>query len=165
MKVLIKRAKVVSPASPFHGKFQDILIENGIISEIGNDIHSAADKIIESSNLHISSGWMDCFANFCDPGQEFKETLESGAKAAAAGGFTQVMLIPNTQPVVYNKSQVEYLVQKSKDFPVQIFPIGTITKNAEGAELSEMYDMYNTGAIAFSDGINPVQSSGILQKA
>jgi len=165
MRVLIKRAKVVSPASPFHGKFQDILIENGIISEIGNDIHSAADKIIESSNLHISSGWMDCFANFCDPGQEFKETLESGAKAAAAGGFTQVMLIPNTQPVVYNKSQVEYLVQKSKDFPVQIFPIGTITKNAEGTELSEMYDMYNTGAIAFSDGINPVQSSGILQKA
>ena len=116
-------------------------------------------------DLHVSSGWMDCFANFCDPGQEFKETLESGANAAAAGGFTQVMLIPNTQPVVYNKSQVEYLVQKSKDLPVQIFPIGAITKNAEGKELSEMYDMYNTGAIAFSDGLNPVQSSGILQKA
>jgi dihydroorotase len=75
------------------------------------------------------------------------------------------MLIPNTQPVVYNKSQVEYLIQKSKSLPVQIFPIGTVTKNAEGKELSEMYDMYNTGAVAFSDGLLPVQSSGILQKA
>jgi dihydroorotase len=165
MKVLIKRATLVSPSSPFHGTSQDILIENGIISEIGNDLKSNADKTIEIDGLHISPGWMDCFANFCDPGQEFKETLESGANAAAAGGFTQVMLIPNTNPVVYNKSQVEYLVQKSKELPVQIFPVGTITKNAEGKELSEMYDMYNTGAIAFSDGVNPVQSSGILQKA
>ena len=165
MKVLIKRAKVVSPSSPFHGKSQDILIENGIISEIGNDIKNNADKTISINGLHVSIGWMDCFANFCDPGQEFKETLETGANAAAAGGFTQVMLIPNTQPVVYNKSQVEYLVQKSKALPVQIFPIGSVTKNAEGKELGEMYDMYNTGAIAFSDGLNPVQSSGILQKA
>ena len=165
MKVLIKKATIVSLSSPFHGTSQDILIENGIISEIGNDLKFNADKTIEMDGLHISPGWMDCFANFCDPGQEFKETLESGANAAAAGGFTQVMLIPNTNPVVYNKSQVEYLVQKSKELPVQIFPVGTITKNAEGKELSEMYDMYNTGAVAFSDGVNPVQSSGILQKA
>jgi dihydroorotase len=165
MKVLIKRATIVSPSSPFHGKLQDILIENGIVSEIGNDLKTNAEKIIEIDNLHISTGWMDCFVNFCDPGHEFKETLESGANAAVAGGFTQVMLIPNTNPVVYNKSQVEYLIQKSKQLPVQIFPVGAITKNAEGKELSEMYDMFNTGAIAFSDGLNPVQSSGILQKA
>ena len=165
MKVLIKRANIVSPSSPFHGTLQDILIENGIFADIGNDLNHSADKTIEADGLHVSSGWVDCFANFCDPGQEFKETLETGANAAAAGGFTQVMLIPNTSPVVYNKSQVEYLIQKSKELPVQIFPIGSITKNAEGKELSEMYDMYNTGAIAFSDGINPVQSSGILQKA
>ena len=108
---------------------------------------------------------MDCFANFCEPGNEFKETLETGANAAAAGGFTQVMLVPNTQPSVYNKSQVEYLVQKSKGLPVQILPIGSITKNVEGKELSEMYDMFQTGAVAFSDGTSPVQSAGILQKA
>lgn len=165
MKVLIKRATIVSPSSPFHGTLQDILIENGIISQIENDLKLSADKTIETDNLHISTGWTDCFANFCDPGQEFKETLETGANAAAAGGFTQVMLIPNTHPVVYNKSQVEYLVQKSKNLPVQIFPLGAITKNAGGRELSEMYDMFNTGTIAFSDGVNPVQSSGILQKA
>jgi dihydroorotase len=165
MKVLIKRATIVSPTSPFHGKSKDILIENGIITEIADDLKSNADNIIEVSGAHISCGWMDCFANFCDPGQEFKETLESGANSAAAGGFTQVMLIPNTDPVVYNKSQVEYLKQKSKELPVQILPIGSVTKNAEGKELSEMYDMYSNGAVAFSDGINAVQSSGILQKA
>ncbi|MEO8763111.1 MAG: dihydroorotase [Ginsengibacter sp.] len=165
MKVLIKKAKVLSPHSPFHGKLQDILIENGIISDIGDKIDVATDTTIERQGLCVSCGWMDCFVNFCDPGQEFKETAESGSNAAAAGGFTQVLLMPDTQPVVYNKSQVEYLVQKSKGLPVQIFPIGAITKNAEGKELSEMYDMYNTGAKAFSDGLKPVQSSGILQKA
>ncbi|MEO7120798.1 MAG: dihydroorotase [Ginsengibacter sp.] len=165
MKVLIKRAVIVSPSSPFHGQSKDILIENGIITEISDGLKNDADTTIDVIGAHISCGWMDCFANFCDPGQEFKETLESGANAAAAGGFTQVMLIPNTNPVVYNKSQVEYLKQKGKKLPVQILPIGSITKKAEGKELSEMYDMYNNGAIAFSDGINAVQSSGILQKA
>ena len=165
MKVLIKRATILSKTSPFHGKSQDILIENGIISAIGGNLKPKADKTIDIKGLHISPGWMDCFANFCDPGQEYKETLETGSNAAAAGGFTLVMLIPNTQPVVCNKSQVEYIIQKSKDFPVHIVPIGAITKNAEGKELSEMYDMHRTGAISFSDGFSPVQSSGMLQKA
>jgi len=164
MKVLIKNATILSPSSPFHGQIKNILIENGIISAINNE-DAEADEIIDIPRLHISSGWMDCFANFCDPGQEFKETLESGANAAAAGGFTEVMLIPNTQPVVYNKSQVEYLVQKSKSLPVAVHPIGAITKNADGKELCEMIDMFNSGAISFSDGTKPVQSSGILQKA
>ena len=165
MKVLIKKATVVSPATPFHGKIKDILIENGIISKIDDGLESDPESIIEIPGLHVSSGWMDCFANFCDPGEEFKETLQSGAKAAAAGGYTEVMLIPNTSPVVSNKSQVEYLTEKGKTLPVTIHPIGAITKNAEGKELSEMFDMFHSGAIAFSDGINPVQSSGILQKS
>ena len=164
MKVLIKRANILAPSTPFHGKLHDILIEGGIISAIEEKIEIKADKIIELDDLHISSGWVDCFANFCDPGQEFKETLQTGASAAAAGGFTQVMVIPNTEPAVYNKSQVEYLVQKSKSLPVNILPIGAVTKKAGGKELSEMYDMFNNGAIAFSDGTEPVQSSGILQK-
>ena len=165
MKVLIKNATIYSPAAPFHGKIQDIFIENGIISKIGNDLTTPAENTIEIKNLSVSIGWVDCFANFCDPGEEFRESLETGANAAASGGFTGIMLIPNTHPVVYNKSQVEYLIQKSKSLPIDIYPIGSITKNAEGLELSEMYDMYNTGAVAFSDGLRPVQSSGILQKA
>lgn len=165
MKVLIKNATIHSPSSPLHGKIKSIFIENGIISKIDNDLNVDADNIIEGKDLSVSVGWMDCFANFCDPGQEFKETLESGANAAAAGGFTEVMLIPNTQPAVSNKSQVEYIIQKSKTLPVTIHPIAAITKNAEGKELSEMFDMFHSGAVAFSDGTNPLQSSGILQKA
>jgi len=165
MKVLIKNATLLSTSSPFHGKIKDIFIDNGTISKIGNDLDFEADEEIEIKDLHVSSGWIDCFANFCDPGFEYKETLETGANAAAAGGFTQVMLIPNTQPVVFNKSQVEYLIQKSKSLPVKILPIGAITKNAEGKELSEIYDMSQSGAVAFSDGNYPLQSSGILQKA
>jgi dihydroorotase len=164
MKVLIKNATILSPSSPFHGKIKNIFIENGFISKVSDD-EDEADETITIKDLHVSVGWMDCFANFCDPGQEYKETLESGARAAAAAGFTEVMLIPNTQPAVSSKSQVEYLVQKGRHLPVTIHPIAAITKNAEGKELSEMFDMFNYGAIAFSDGTAPVQSSGILQKA
>lgn len=163
MKVLIKSALIISSANK--GKPTDILIENGFITKIDKEINISADKIIEKENLHVSAGWMDCFANFCDPGNEYKETLETGVNAAAAGGFTEVMLVPNTNPVVHNKSQIEYIVQKSKHLPVTIHPIGAITKNAEGKELNEMYDMQNAGALAFSDGTNSLQSSGIMLKA
>ncbi|MEO6453967.1 MAG: dihydroorotase [Ginsengibacter sp.] len=165
MKVLIKNATVISSSSPHNGQSIDILIENGIIAEIEKQINSSAEQIIQAEGLHVSAGWIDCFANFCDPGDEFKETLQTGANAAAAGGFTAVMLVPNTKPVTDNKSQVEYIVNTGKQLPVTLNVIGSITKKTEGKELSEMYDMYNTGAVAFSDGINSLQSSGIMLKA
>jgi dihydroorotase len=165
MKILIKQARVVDPSSPFNGQITDIYIDNGIISKIGKNVPAKADKIIDQTGVHVSPGWMDVFANFADPGNEFKETLETGAAAAAAGGYTDVMIIPNTSPTIHNKASVEYIVQKSKLLPVTIHPIGAITKNAEGKELAEMYDMRASGAIAFSDGINSVQSSGLLLKA
>ncbi|MET0394818.1 MAG: dihydroorotase, partial [Chitinophagaceae bacterium] len=120
---------------------------------------------IAAEGLHASPGWMDSFANFADPGYEFKETLETGAAAAAAGGYTDVMVIPNTNPCLHAKANVEYIVQKSKSLPVTIHPIGAITRNTEGKELAEMYDMRTSGAIAFSDGINSIQSAGLLVKA
>lgn len=162
MKVLLK--DVIISSSSGNSESLDIFIENGIIVQIDKGINLWADKIIEYKNLHVSVGWVDCFANFCDPGNEHKENLESGSLAAAAGGFTDVMLIPNTNPSVHNKSQIEYIVQRSKDLAVTIHPIGAVTKNAEGKELSEMYDMHNSGAIAFSDGTNSLQSSGIILK-
>ena len=165
MKVLIKNAIIISSSSPHNGKSIDILIDNGIITEINQDINSEADKTIKAEGLHVSAGWLDCFANFCDPGDEYKESLQTGSNAAAAGGFTEVMLIPNTNPVTDNKSQVEYIVQSGKQFVTTLRPIGAVTKHAEGKELSEMYDMHNTGAVAFSDGINSLQSSGVLLKA
>jgi len=165
MKVLIKQARIISPSSPFNGQTKDILITNGIISAIGDAITDTADKLIDQQGLCVSIGWMDSFACFGDPGYEYKETLESGAAAAAAGGFTNVMVLPNTNPVVHNKSGVEYITQKSKAFAVTIHPIGAVTKNAEGKELAEMYDMQQSGAIAFGDGTNPIQSAGIVLKA
>jgi dihydroorotase len=165
MKVLIKQAKIISQSSPFNGQLKDILIADGIISTIADNISEQTTRVIEQKGLCISIGWMDVFTNFADPGFEFKETLQTGADAAAAGGFTNVMVLPNTNPVIHSKSQVEYIVQKAKTLPVTIHPIGAVTKNAEGKDLAEMYDMHQSGTAAFSDGINTIQSSGILLKA
>ena len=165
MKILIKQAKVVDPLSPYNGQIVDILIENNSISQISSKIDSKADQEIAVDGLCVSPGWVDMFANFADPGYEYKESVESGCATAAAGGFTDVLLIPNTKPSIDSKSQVEYLIQKAMPFIVNIHPIGAVTKNTEGKELAEMYDMKNSGAIAFGDGINCIQSSGLLVKA
>lgn len=165
MKILIKQAKIVDPSSPFNGQTADIFIENGRITKIGTSISEKADQEIAVPGLYVSPGWVDVFANFADPGYEFKETLETGAAAAAAGGYTDVMIIPNTNPAIHNKAAVEYIIHKSSPFPVTIHPIGAITKNTEGKELAEMYDMKWSGAVAFSDGTSCVQSAGLLVKA
>jgi len=162
MKVLIKQATIVQPSSPLNGLVKDIFITNGTITIIADNITEPADTLIEQQNLHVSIGWMDTYSHFCDPGHEYRETLETGANAAAAGGFTDVLVLPNTSPVVHNKSQVEYIIQKAKQFVTNIHPLGAVTKNAEGAELAEMYDMKQSGAIAFTDGTNSIQSPGLL---
>ena len=165
MNLLIKNARVIDPNSPFNSQSADIFIENGMIKKIGKSLSVKADKEIGADGLCVSPGWVDMFANFADPGYEYKESIESGCAAAAAGGFTDVLVIPNTKPAIDTKSQVEYIVQKSKSFGVNVYPIGAVTKNAEGKELAEMYDMRTSGAIAFGDGVNCIQSSGLLVKA
>lgn len=165
MKVLLKQASIVSSSSPFNGLLKDILIDEGIIVSIKDLITDTAATIVDIDGLHVSIGWMDVFAHFCDPGLEHRETIASGAAAAAAGGFTDVLVMPNTQPVIHNKSQVEYIVNKSTALPVHVHPIGAVTRDAEGKELAEMYDMRKAGAIAFSDGIHTIQNSGLLVKA
>ena len=165
MKILIKQATIISSSSPFNGQLKDILITDGKISKIADSINEKTDEKIELAGLCASIGWIDIFADFGDPGFEQKESIETGAMAAAAGGFTDVMLIPNSNPVVDNKAQVEYVIQKAKQVAINIHPIGAVSKKADGKELSEMYDMRQSGALAFSDGINPIQNSGLLLKA
>jgi dihydroorotase len=165
MKLLIKQACITDPHSSHHGTIQDILIENGVIREISPAVSEKADQVVEMKDLQVSPGWVDIFSNFADPGYEFKETLETGAFAAAAGGFTDVFLIPDTKPVTDGKSQVDVIHHRNSGLPVTIHAIGAITKNLEGRHLAEMYDMQNSGAVAFSDGLHPVQSSGVLLKA
>ena len=167
MKILIQQACIIDRSSPHHGTIRDILIENGRITAIGTDLSAEADKVILHPGLHVSPGWVDIFSHFCDPGYEHKETLETGAHAAAAGGYTDVFVIPNTRPVVDTKSQVEYIrrvSQTSEALPVNIWPIGAMTRGLEGKDLAEMYDMRHSGAVAFSDGTHPVQSAGLLLK-
>ncbi len=165
MKILIKQGRITDPSSSRNGAITDIFIENGLIRSIGSGLQEEADYTLDLEGVSVSPGWVDIFANFGDPGFEFKETLETGAAAAAKGGFTDVLVIPNTSPCLHNKASVEYIVQKAKTLPVHVHPIGAITRNTEGKELAEMYDMRQSGAIVFSDGLHPVQSSGLLVKA
>lgn len=165
MQLLIQQAHILDPSSPFHGQIQDILIENGIIREIGDQIKEKAAETLKEKNLFVSPGWVDVFAHFCDPGFEYKEDLDSGCKAAAAGGFTGVMVIPDTQPALQSKAQIEYIRNKSAANIVEVYPIGALSRNLEGEALAEMYEMRQSGAVAFSDGLNPVQQSGLLLKA
>jgi dihydroorotase len=165
MNILIRKAHIQDPSSPFHGSVKDILVVDGVIRSVEDHIDHDDARTVEAANLKVSQGWVDTFADFSDPGYEHKESLETGAIAAAAGGFTHVFLVPNTSPAIHSKSQVEYIIEKSRRLPVSLLPIGAITKNTDGKELAEMYDMKLYDAIAFSDGFNAVQSAGLLIKA
>ncbi|WP_341839195.1 dihydroorotase [Chitinophaga caseinilytica] len=165
MQILLKSATIVSEQSPFNGQRKDILIDNGVITSIADEIAPGNATVINGSGLHVSGGWMDVFAHFCDPGQEYKEDLQSGALAAAAGGFTAVMIVPNTQPAIDTKSQIAYVHSSTRNSVAEVLPVGAITKKLEGASLAEMYEMRDAGAVAFSDGLKPVQSSGLMLKA
>jgi dihydroorotase len=167
MKILIEKASIVDRNSPHNGKVCDVLVEDGMIKAIAPGLSITADQTIrriQRPGLHVSPGWVDIFSHFCDPGDEHKETLETGAAAAAAGGYTDVFVIPNTRPVVDSKSQVEYIRRAALSLPVRIWPLGAVTRGLEGKDLAEMYDMRNSGAIAFSDGTRPIQAAGLLLK-
>jgi dihydroorotase len=164
MHILLKNVKIIAPSSPLHGQQKDISIQNGIIHQVADHLEDAHATVISGSNLHVSAGWMDVFAHFCDPGQEYKEDLQSGIRAASAGGFTTVMVIPNTQPALHTKPQIEYVLSKSRHAAATVLPIGAATKNLEGTGLAEMYEMQQAGAVAFSDGIRPIQSPGLMLK-
>jgi dihydroorotase len=165
MNIVLKKITISDAKSPFNGLVKDVLISNGIITKIDDNITLETDKIVAGENLLLSPGWVDIFSNFCDPGYEFKETLNSGAATALSGGYTSVFTLPNTSPIVATKSQVEYIVNANQHLPITIYPLGAITKNIEGKELAEMYDMQNSGAIAFSDGLKPVQNAELVLKA
>ncbi len=166
MNILLKQVIIADPHSIYNGTVKDIFISKGTIFSIDDAISQPADVTIQGEGkTFVSPGWCDVFSQFSDPGFEYKETLQSGAAAAAAGGFTQVFVVPNTTPVLYNKAGVEYVVQKSKNLPSAVRPLGAITKNCEGKELAEMYDMHRSGAVAFTDGLQPLQSSQLMLKA
>lgn len=164
--MLIRGAKVIDTSSPFHNKRVAIFVDNGIIIAIGEQIEQdKADTIIEADDLCVSPGWCDIFADYREPGFEHKETIATGLDSAAAGGFTKVFVLPNTNPVVSSKSIVQYLLKQSAGHAVQLYPVGAISKDIEGKNLAEMLDMHAHGAIAFSDGWKPIQNANLMLKA
>lgn len=165
MSILIKSARIVDDQSPFHLKRKNILIDNkGIIKKIGDE-HFKADKTIASKDLHVSIGWFDLRANFNDPGYEQKEDLISGRAVAAAGGFTEVVLLPNTLPALQTKNDIRYINERNPDELVQLHAMGAVTKDCKGEELTEMIDMHMAGAVGFTDGERPIWNTDILLKS
>ena len=166
MEILIRSARIVDTGSPFHNQVKDIFISDGKIKKIGNKLPSVNTATeIKQDNLHVSIGWFDLNSYLADPGYEQKETIQTGCRAAAAGGFTHICCMPDTNPVIQTKSQIEYVLRQSADEVVSVHPIGAVTHNTEGKDLAEMYDMYKAGAIAFSDGPRASVSAGMVERS
>lgn len=164
MDALIKSAKIISPNSPFHLQTKDILIEKGTIVKIGKNL-SGSKNIIEGKNLCVSDGWIDLFSVVREPGNEHQDNIESLLKSAAKGGFTSILGISGTFPPIDNKSQIKFVKNSATNNIVSLLPAGTITENQEGKEITEMYDMHLSGAVAFTDGKRALKNPELLKKA
>ena len=164
MKILIQNAEILDPNSPFHQKEKNVLINNGRMAEIGDKNYSA-DKVVKADGMKLSTGWFDLGTYVGDPGLEHKEDLDSVSKAAAAGGFTEIAVLPNTSPSVQTKNEVSYITRGNDTRLVEIHAMAAVTKNNKGEELTEMIDLHEAGAIAFTDGLKPIWHTDILLKA
>lgn len=165
MQRLFKKLTIVDESSPYHNTIKDILVTDQIIEAIEDTIEANNAEVVVLNNAFISQGWVDVFANFNDPGFEHKETILTGANTALYGGYTSVFTLPNTNPCTDTKAQIDYVLTKSKELPVDLLPLGSVTKKGEGNQLAEIYDMQVAGAIAFTDGIKPIQNDELLLKA
>src|ERR1700744_2956961 len=164
MNLLIKSATISDPGSPFNQQVVDVLIEKGQITKIAAHIDADAENF-NAKGKYLSPGFFDLNCNIGELGLETKEDLKTGTRAAAAGGFTGVALMPNTQPPVHSKAEVEYLFNRANNNMVDVSPLGAISHKREGKDMAEMYDMYLSAAKAFTDGNRPVQDAGLMERA
>lgn len=159
MKYLIKNATVAD-------KKTDILIENGLISEIGANLKDSEAKVIDAEGLTALPAFVDMHTHLREPGFEKKETIETGTAAAVAGGYSAVCCMPNTKPVTDNPYIVKYILDRAAEARhCKVYPIGAITKGLAGKELAEMGKMKSAGIIAVSDDGNPVESGNVMRLA
>lgn len=164
MKILIQSPQILDSNSSFHQQEKNVLINNGRIAAIGDKNYSA-DKVIKAEGMKLSIGWFDLGTYIGDPGLEHKEDLLSGTRAAAAGGFTELAILPNTSPAVQTKNEITYLTRNNESRLVQVHSMASVTKNNKGEELTEMIDLHQAGAVAFTDGLKPIWHTDILLKA
>jgi len=144
----------------------DLRIRNGIISEIGTALKAASDETEHDfAGAYVSGGWMDMHVHLREPGFEHKETIQSGCAAAAFGGFTAVACMPNTNPPIHTRDVVEYIIKKASALPVDVYPIACVSKERKGHSITEMADLKEGGAVAFSDDGDPVFDSKLMRIA
>lgn len=164
MELLIKHGLVVSPEDGLNSE-ADIYIRDGRIADIGENLSFGGANIIDAEGLAVFPGLVDMHVHFREPGFEYKEDILSGSRAAAAGGYTSVCCMPNTKPAADNAAVIEYIKRKAEKALCRVYPIAAITKNQEGRELTEMGELLECGAVAFSDDGRPVESSRIMRLA
>jgi dihydroorotase len=166
MNLILRKAKIIDHQSSFHNQIMDVEIVDGLIKNIGeNLINETNCKEIELDDLHISSGWFDTSVCFGEPGFEDRETIANGLNVAAKSGFTGVALQPNSTPIIDNQSQINFVKTKATGFATSLFPIGALTKNSEGKDLAELFDMKNAGAVAFGDYNKNIDNANLLKIA
>jgi dihydroorotase len=164
MKVLIRSVRIIEKNAPLNGQLADILIEDGIIKQIGSGIDAPDAEVVDGVGMSVSSGWADMRVASRDPGFEHKEDLISVRTVAARGGFTEIVLMPNSEPVVHSKDTLNYIRQSGKGGLVTLHAAASVTRKAEGVDFTEMIDLHTAGAIAFTDGEHPVQNADLLLK-
>jgi dihydroorotase len=166
MKLLVKGGRVIDPGNNVD-EICDVLIIDSKIAAIGRDLPINGDEdIVDAEGKIVCPGFIDIHAHFRDPGYGYKEDIITGSKAAAVGGFTTVCCMPNTDPVIHNGPVASYVRRKGEEAGfINVLPIGSITKNLEGGELSEMAELAEAGCIAFSDDGNPVMRSDVMRHA
>ncbi|MBF25578.1 MAG: dihydroorotase [Flavobacteriales bacterium] len=164
--IILRDVKIIDSSSKHNNQKKDILIIDGVIKKIDNSI-TISEPFFEkkSNNLHVSPGWIDLHARMGEPGLEHKETIKTGLKSAAKGGFTAVVIMPSTNPPIQSKSDVNFLIKKGQNNIVDILPTGCITKDCEQKNITEMYDMHINGAVAFTDDKKSIQNSMLMNTA
>ncbi len=164
--VLIRGGRVIDPANGVDG-VMDVLLRDGMIAEIGQGLSAPGGaRTIEAAGLVVAPGLVDLHAHLREPGFEYKETIESGTRAAAAGGFTTVCCMPNTEPALDTAAAVEFVRRTARATGhVRVYPIGAITRGRKGKQLAEMAELAEAGAVAFSDDGDCVENSGLMRSA
>jgi len=166
MRTLIKSATIIDVSSPYHQQQKDILITNGVIEKIADTIKSTtSDTVVQLENLHVSCGWFDTSVSLGEPGFEDRETIKNGLETAAKSGFTAVAVNANTYPIIDNKAGVEFLINNALHTATKLYPIPALTAKSEGVEMAELFDMQQSGAIAFGDYNLPVENDNLLKIA
>ena len=164
-KLLIKNGRVIDPASK-HDAVADVLLEDGLIAAVGQNLSVPGAEIFDATGLIVAPGFIDMHVHLREPGFEHAETIESGSRAAAAGGFTSICPMPNTSPVNDNATVTSYIVEKARRHAiVNVWPIGAITKGSKGEELAAISSMINAGAVAISDDGQPVMNARMMRRA